>query len=135
MAFGRNTRHALHCRRSPPTLLPASQEESRFTEQCLSTRSDSCIRQCGLSTTARLCPQHQHTLNNPSLALQLYAEQTSQSSFLSKRIQKHKGENRSGTIYTSGPVVADLINGLNIYLSQVLNYIEKNLQCQRPNLQ
>ena len=30
------------------------------------------------------------------------------------------------TIYTSGPVVADLINGLNIYLSQVLNYIKKN---------
>ena len=28
-------------------------------------------------------------------------------------------------IYTSGPVVADLINGLNIYLSQVLNYIKK----------
>ena len=27
------------------------------------------------------------------------------------------------TIYTSGTVVADLINGLNIYLSQVLNYI------------
>ena len=27
------------------------------------------------------------------------------------------------TIYTSGPVVADLINGLKIYLSQVLNYI------------
>ena len=27
------------------------------------------------------------------------------------------------TIYTSGPVVADLINGLNIYLSEVLNYI------------
>ena len=25
------------------------------------------------------------------------------------------------TIYTSGPVVADLINGLNIYISQVLN--------------
>ena len=32
------------------------------------------------------------------------------------------------TIYTSGPVVADLINSLNIYLSQVLNYINsKNL--------
>ena len=30
------------------------------------------------------------------------------------------------TIYTSGWVVADLINGLNIYLSQVLNYIKKN---------
>ena len=27
------------------------------------------------------------------------------------------------TIYTSGPVVAGLINGLNIYLLQVLNYI------------
>ena len=27
------------------------------------------------------------------------------------------------TIYTSGPVVAGLINGLNIYLSQVVNYI------------
>ena len=27
------------------------------------------------------------------------------------------------TIYTSGPVVADLINGLRIYLSQVLKYI------------
>ena len=45
-------------------------------------RADSCIRQCGPSTTARLCPQHQHTLNNPSLTLQLCIEQTSQSSFL-----------------------------------------------------
>ena len=27
------------------------------------------------------------------------------------------------TIYASGPVVADIFNGLNIYLSQVLNYI------------
>ena len=27
------------------------------------------------------------------------------------------------TIYTSGPVVADQINGFNIYMSQVLNYI------------
>ena len=31
------------------------------------------------------------------------------------------------TIYTSGPVVADLINGLNIYLSQVLNYINNKI--------
>ena len=38
------------------------------------------------------------------------------------------------TIYTSGPVVADLINGLNIYLSQVLNYINNN-GCHLPNLQ
>ena len=28
------------------------------------------------------------------------------------------------TIYTPGPVVADLFNGLNMYLSQVLNYID-----------
>ena len=27
------------------------------------------------------------------------------------------------TIYTSRPVMADLINGLNIYMTQVLNYI------------
>ena len=32
MAFGRNTRHALLCRRSPPTLQPASQEKSRLAE-------------------------------------------------------------------------------------------------------
>ena len=44
-------------------------------------RSYSCIRQCGPSATARLCLPHQPTGNNPSLALQLYAEQTSQSSF------------------------------------------------------
>ena len=29
-------------------------------------------------------------------------------------------------IYTSGPVVADIINGLNIYQLQVLNYINSN---------
>ena len=29
------------------------------------TRSDSCIRQCGPATTARLCLQHQYTGNNP----------------------------------------------------------------------
>ena len=37
---------------------------------------------------------------------------------------KHAGDI---TIYTSGPVVADLINGLNIYLSLVLNYAKKKL--------
>ena len=30
------------------------------------------------------------------------------------------------TIYTSGPVVADLINDLNMYMSKVLNYINNN---------
>ena len=31
------------------------------------------------------------------------------------------------TIYTSGPLVADLINGLNIYYSQVLNYFDNKI--------
>ena len=36
MAFFRNTRHALHCRRSLPTFLPFSQEKCRLSEQCSS---------------------------------------------------------------------------------------------------
>ena len=32
------------------------------------------------------------------------------------------------TIYTSGPVVADLINGINMYLSQMFNYINNKKQ-------
>ena len=120
-------------------------------------RSDSCIRQCGPSTTARLCLQHKHTLNNPSLALQLYAEQTSQIVHFRQKESKSRkmktGVVQGGvlspalfnyyladfptpppniklikyaddiTIYTSGHVVADLINCFNIYLLQVLNYI------------
>ena len=43
-------------------------------------RSDSYTQQFGPSSSARLCIQHQHTDNNPSLALQLYAEQTCKSS-------------------------------------------------------
>ena len=49
-------------------------------------RSESCIRQCGPSTTARLCLQHQHTGSNPSLAPQLYAEQTNQCSFSATKV-------------------------------------------------
>ena len=101
----------------------------------------------------RLCLQHQHADNNPSLSLQLYTEQTSQSSFSRRRIQKRKGENRSGTRRSSvssalqllsGRLsntaaehqvrrwhyhllirtrVADIINDFSIYLSQMLNYI------------
>ena len=84
MAYGRNTRHALHCRRSPQTLLLMKKTGSPNSAR--RARSDSCNRQCGPSTTARICLQHQHTGNNPSLALQLYAEQTSQCSFSAKRI-------------------------------------------------
>ena len=74
-------------------------------------RSDSCIRQCGPSTTARLCLQHQLTGNNPSLDLQLYGEQMSQSSFLATRIQKQKGENRSGTRRSSVSSTHKLLSG------------------------
>ena len=117
------------------------------------------INNCSIvssTPTARLCLQHQHTFNNPSLALQLHAEQTSQCSFSAKASKCRKvktGVVQGGdlsptlfnyymaifstpppniklikyaddiTIYTSGPVVVDLINGLSIYLSQVLNYI------------
>ena len=38
MAFGRNTRYAVHCQQSSSTLLPASQEKSRLTVQ-FSSRS------------------------------------------------------------------------------------------------
>ena len=39
-------------------------------------------------------------------------------------------------IYTSGPVVADLINGLNIYLTQCsTTSTTKSRQCQRQNMQ
>ena len=53
-------------------------------------RSDSCIPQCGPSKTARLYLQHQHTVNNPSPALQLYAEQVSQCSFSATTIFQHR---------------------------------------------
>ena len=54
------------------------------SNSALRARSDSRIRQCGPSTTARLCLQHQHTINNSLLALQLYADHTSQCSFSTK---------------------------------------------------
>ena len=38
------------------------------------------------------------------------------------------------TIYASGSVLADLINGLNIYLSQVLNYIKMTVSTKRSTV-
>ena len=38
------------------------------------------------------------------------------------------------TIYTSGPVVADLINGINIYLSLVLNNIKKTVSTAKSTV-
>ena len=61
-------------------------KNARLPNSAHRARSDTFIRQCGPSTTTRLCLQRQHTGNNPSLGLQLYAEQTSQSSLSVKRI-------------------------------------------------
>ena len=111
-------------------------------------RSDNSIRQCGPSTTARLCLQHQLTGNNPSLALRLHAEQTNKVHFRQEKSKSGKvktGVVQGGvlssaliyyyqtdfsspppnirlikyaddiTIFTSGPVVAEQLNSLNIY--------------------
>ena len=45
-------------------LLPKIQTHIPTYQAQHGARSDSCIRQCGSSTTARLCLQHQHTSNN-----------------------------------------------------------------------
>ena len=87
-------------------------------------RSDSSIRQCGPSTTAGLCLQHQNTGNNPPLALQLYAKQTSQSSFSATRIQKRKGEKRSGTMRSSVSSTLQLLSGRLSYTA--LDWIISN---------
>ena len=141
--------HRRHCCRLIKKKAGSSNDACR-------ARSDSCIRQCQPSTTALLCLQHQHALNNPSLALQLYAWQTSKVHFRKKESKNRKVKTivvqglvlspalfnyyladfqtqppniklvkyaDDITMYTSGPVVADLINGLDIYLLQVLDYI------------
>ena len=118
-------------------------------------RSDSCIRQCGPSTTARLCLQHNIPSTNRRW-LHNYMQNRRPKVHFRKQLSKGRnvktGVAQGGvlspalinyyladfqtpppnikyaddiTIYTSGPVVVDLINGLNIYLSQVLNYINK----------
>ena len=74
-------------------------------------RSDSSIRQYGPSASARLCLQHNFSGNNPSLAQELYAEQTSQSSFSVKGIYEQKGENRNGTRRNSVSSALQLLSG------------------------
>ena len=156
MPFGRNSRHALHCRRSPPSLLPAFQEKSRLTEQCLSRSIWQLhwtlwtINNCSIVFSTPTYTQH-------SVAGSTTICGTDEPKLIfGKKNLKQKGENRSGTRRSSvssslkllfsrlsntaskhqadqvrqwhyhlriRPVVADLINGLNIYQSLVLNYI------------
>ena len=85
-AFGQNPRHAQHCRRSPPKLLPASQQKCWLTKHYSSVRSDSCIRQWWPSSSAGLRLQRHHTGNNPSQPLQLWADQTNENLFTATRI-------------------------------------------------
>ena len=143
MAFGQDTRHTL----STITTDIAVDIAAGFSRKKLAHRTVLVAH----DLTAEF-----DNMDNPSLALQLCAEQTSQISFFAKKPKSRKvktGVVQGGvlspalfnyyladfptppaniklikyaddiTICTSGPVVAGLINGLNIYLSQVLNYI------------
>ena len=95
IAFGRETRQALQCRRTPPTLLPAYQEKRRLSIRYSSRSIWKCIRQCGPWIAAWLCLVHQHTGTNQPLAQHLYVEQTKQSTLSVTWIWKKKGENLS----------------------------------------
>ena len=157
MAFVRNTRHALHCQRSPPTLLPASQEKkpahrTELVALNLTAASDNVDHQqlldCVFNTNlpATICRLLYDYMQNRRAKIHFWQKECKsrkvktgvvQGGVLSPalfnyylldfptpppniRLIKYADDI---TIYTSGPVVADLINGLNIYLSQVLNYI------------
>ena len=155
MAFGRNTRQALHCQRSPPTLLPASQKNpahrSVLVAHDLTAAFDNVdhrqLLDCGLNA------------NIPSTIRRwLYNYMQNRRAKVNFQQKESRSRNvKTGvvqlgvlspalfnyyladfptpppniilikyaddiTIYTSGPVVADLVNILNINLSQVLNY-------------
>ena len=109
-------------------------------------RSDSCIRQCGPSTTARLCLQYQLTATIRRWLYSYMQNRRAKVDFCRKQYKSRKVKTAlfnyyladfptpppnvmltkyadDITIYTSGPEVADLINGLIIYLSHMLNYI------------
>ena len=151
MALGRNTRHTPYCRRSSPTLLPASQE-SWLTEQCLSCSiwhlhlTMWTINNCSIVSSTPTCPQQSVAgstnicrTDEPKFILGKKNLKTgvAQGEVLSPALFNYYLDDFPTlppniklikyaddiTIYTFGSVVADLINGLNIYLSQVLNYI------------
>ena len=151
MALGRNTRHALHCQRSPPTLLQTSQDKSRLTEQCTSrstlqlqstmwtinncsiVSSTPTYRQQSVAGSTTICRADEPTFRkmkigvvqggvlSPALSNYYLAEFPTPPPNI--KLIKYADDI---AIYTSGPVVADPINGINIYLSQVFNYINNN---------
>ena len=159
MAFGRNTRHALHYRRSPPTLLPVSQEKNPAHRTVLvaldlTAAFDNvghqqlfdCVFNTNISSTIR---QWLYNYMQIRRAINHFRQKQSISRYVT--IGVVQGGNTSPalfnyyladfptqppniklikyaddiTIYTSGPMVADLVNDLNIYLPQMLNDINK----------
>ena len=145
MDFVRNTLHLLHCRRSPPTLLPASQEKSQLVALDLTSAFDNVDHQQLLDCV--------FNANIPATIRRwLYNYMQNRRAKVNFRLQESKsGKVKTGvvqgrvlpsalfnycladfpppppnfklikyaddiTISTSGSVVADLINGLNIYL-------------------
>ena len=160
MAFVRKTRHALHCQRSPPKLLPASNEKKpahravlvaldltaafdnvnhqQLLDCVFCTNLPATIRRWLYSyVQKRRAKVHFRQKESKSRKVKTGVVQGGVLSpalfnyYLADfptpppniMLIKYADDN---TIYTSGPVVADLINGLNIYLSHVLNYIKNN---------
>ena len=152
MVFARNSRHVLHCRRSPPTLLPASQKKQAHRAVLvaldLTAAFDNVDHQ-------QLLDCVHNTIISATIHRWLYNYVHNRQAKVQFRLQELKSRKvktevvQGGvlpvltdfptpppniklikyaddiTIYTSGPVMVDLINCLNIYLSQVLTYINK----------
>ena len=147
MAFGRNTLHALHCRRSPPTLMSANRTVHVAHDQ--TTAFDNVDHQqlldCVSNTNIlskirrwlynymqnRRAKVHFRQIESKSRKAKTGVEQGVISPALfnyylayfpstSPHIKLTKYTDDI-TIYTSGLVVADLINGLNIYLHHKKN--------------
>ena len=151
MDFGRNIRHALHCHRSPPILLPA--HRTVLVALDLTAAFDNVDHQqlldCVFNTNIRATIRRWLYMKNmQNRRAKVHFQQKE-----SKSRKVKTGVVQGGvlspalfnyyladfptpppntklikyaddiTIYISGPVVADIINGLNIYLSQVLNNI------------
>ena len=154
MPFVRNTRHALNCRRSLPTLQPAHRTVLVALDLTAAFHNVDhqqlldCVFNANIQATIRRW-LYNYMLNR--LAKVHFWQKESKSRKVETGVVQGGALSPALfnyyladfptpppnikmikfaddiTIYTSGPVVADLINGLNIYLSQVFNYIKKKL--------